>query len=48
MHHVEPEVSLHVHFANVDLAQDLQFEKGAVHLHFYLANPSPSNREHKV
>jgi hypothetical protein len=26
MHHAEPEVSLHVHFANADLARDLQFD----------------------
>jgi hypothetical protein len=41
MHHAEPEVSLHVHFANVDLARDLQFETTIADLHFYLANPSP-------
>ncbi len=41
MHHAEPEVSLHVHFANAHLAQGLQFEKAAAHLHFYLADPSP-------
>jgi len=29
MHHAELEVSLHVHFANVDLAQGLQFDKAA-------------------
>ncbi len=31
MHHAKPKVSLHAHFANVHLAQDLQFEKAAVH-----------------
>jgi hypothetical protein len=41
MDHAEPEVSLHVHFANAHLAQDLQFETVATYLHFYLANPSP-------
>jgi hypothetical protein len=41
MHHAEPKVSLHAHFANAHLAQDLQFKKAAAHLHFYLADPSP-------